>query len=557
MRMPAHRLQRWRLPRVTAAAFVPTPTPTPTPTPASSLPITKLTIEGDSQSIDDPITWAYHYKASRPDKDITLVAQRSRQIGSQGTADANTLAFQQANDAALGGDIFAMIGSNDFSSQSVATFMANLQAWAQFHRSAGRRIILATPPPYTAAYNPSDPTAWQTANARIAEYRALIRADWRNIVDALADFGSHPWLHDPATLPQMVSPVDGLHLENYDALDPDKGQNIAYLTFKAVLDSAMDATRIGSTAPYPGAWFGPAAQVAPSTLVERLYIVSGLGLGVSVAASAITPGALIRRGDGAFGTDVADVMNGDCITLRYPASANPDTTTPVTVQIGSGQVTLEIPTAPANQQAADYVHGGILTQAAPTFAAVQDWGNLAFEAGTGVLAVACSGALPAGVTLSGVAATFRFRRPAAYGARGFDVYTCPIAAAGTKQVIVNYDGAWTPRQILSYGTITHGSAAPIAMGHLLPTADGDPHLIPATDELAVPLGGIALAFAFCETGEASVLLPQDARHVAEGHADYQSSRSNFAVAKLTGNDQAGYNIGWVPLAQGWIVWGAA
>lgn len=521
-----------------------------------------LVLEGDSQTSMVPETysgslWAYRWRDAHPGLTIHIPAQASRTIGGPavtgppaeggdtGSPSGNTLLLHQGDDLALDPDaIVFMIGSNDLGTYTVPTVLARLAAYTAPIRAAGVKVLIATPPPYDSRH-----VNHATFNARRLDYLAAMRSDWRDYCDALIPFGDHPLLNTGEDPHPLIS--DGVHLTAYDAVTPDNGHNLLEFGMDAGMSPITDTSRYTAIAPSPGDWFGSNDTVTAGGTTERSYLVTGLGLGVEAPVTLTSSdGATMRRGYAAFGEGTFTVVNGDVVTLRLPHSANPETATSATVQIGSGSDTLTLTTPTAAQEPVTYTHGGIVSD--PNPATTKVFSDLTFGEGLAIVAITSQSSYANSVTINpgGIAATL-VHQQARSGNRGLQVWVAPITEARSDYSATIVRGASSALHIMCYGTSPNTSGVASAAGSA-PANQSPPHLVPS---LTVPENGLLLAWLMEEGG--ATITPatcnSPTEFIAEGNTVYQSATTGLAMGKRTSTGQASFQFAFGSFARAGVV----
>jgi len=528
--------------------------------------ITNMVIEGDSQTSTTPdqsanrgdfYSYAYADDPANAAVTVRVRAQGSRTVGGAaypgpppesadtGTPAGNTLLGHRPDDMAYGPQLItAMLGSNDLGTMSVNFMMAKWANYAPTARGAGVKLAVVAPPPYHPSH-----ASYASFNSRWLDYVDRLRdpATRSAFADYYIPLGEHPDFRDPATRDTMINSSDLIHLTP-GATTPTSGQYRAYLIYKAAVDTIRDASRTNAPSLYDSAWPGSEINLPPGTTITRRVVVkgvahAGLTSGASVTGPAGTTIALNGGTAGAIvGTTSANgraIYNGDVLDVTIPLSALNSTAVAIGLTIGGETRTISYTTV-ANTTPASYAHQDIVANQAAD--AVHSYAGCAFDnVGMGLLAV--RGPTPSSVAVGGVAATRRRVSTTNYSSN-LSLWTVPIAATGTRNVVVTFPG-FTGQSILSWGVVRN---ADTAVQQTSPSNDGGatesesaPH---ATETLTVPANGIAIAF-FGEYGGASIT-PATAGSgttlIDEGSGTYQSETYGIAVGTRSASGAASFGF---------------
>lgn len=459
--------------------------------------LTRIVIEGDSITSTAPSIYAaefysYRYDDSRTDKTIEVRAQNSRSIGDPANLNdnTNTLFGNVAEDAAYAPDLLTMkIGANDFTGITDATYRSRLIALRSAYSSARGAMKVAWSAPI--AYNPTGTP--HPSKGTFDTQRASLLADCRNpaVWGQWADFylpmGEIPEFGDAA----VAAPLFG------DSVHPSAaGQLLLFASYKAAMDSLLDASRATSTTMYGASWIGSETNLAVSTEIVRRIVVSGLShTGTVLGASVSGGGAQIRVGGRAWGTTIGTgsgnghrLYNGDILELKLTTSASNNTATSVNLTIGSETRSLTYTTVAAVTPAS-YTHGGFAERNAGT-SATHTFSGVTFPAaGVGLIVVnTLDGGPPSSVTFDGSAATLVFSQG---GYLGFAAYRVAVTAGQTGNVVVTLPAS-KALSAISYGTVQNADPTPVSAS--ANAADNGAHPAYATASVTVPASGIALGF---------------------------------------------------------------
>ncbi|MBN8808862.1 MAG: SGNH/GDSL hydrolase family protein [Sphingomonas sp.] len=556
--------------RTALATPTPSPTPAPSPTPTPSASIDRIVIEGDSITFaggagNDGFAWRYA-AAAPAGKTATVNAQNSRTVGGaafagppvegadDGTPSGNTLALNLSADVAAGAQaILTMIGTNDLQTYSVANYRQRLTAWATSAHASGVRIGWSPPIPLCTNQVYANYGAFTAKRAALLA-SARDPAVWGQWADFYYPMGEQPDFN-AADNTALINNIDGVH-------PTQAGQDVLGTILKTVADSLFDATRAGSTRMYAARWPSSETNLATATVIVRRIVVSGLDpAGTSLGAS--VTGAQISLNGGAFGAAIGSdggngyrLYNGDTIDLKLTTSDSNASTVGVDLTIGSETRTLTYRTV-ASVTPVAYAHGGIANNQTPAVspAFTQSFGVAFAAAGTAVIALN-SGRIASGMTVDGVAATRCGTGIVSGNGDSLDIWTCPIAAAGARTVVVTY-GGFTNQTTLAWGVMTGADPTPVQVDYGAPANESQPHL---TNALTVPASGLALAF-LSEYGGAgatggsvnSGTTPVDELLGAVSNGE----RVGLIVAKRTTSGVASFDFAFGTFSRGAVVFKAA
>ena len=521
----------------------------PLPPPTS---LTNVVIQGDSltgASVvgQDSGSWAWQYLALKPaGTTLPIRAQGSRYTGELLMLDdgSNTLFGHLTADATTHGGQLIWAGpflTNDFGTSfhgpagvtRAANIKARLAEYRAQLRAKGANFALGFAPPLRADTNPADVADWYaTRTAFIADFRDP--AVWSLYCDFYLPIGEQP----------DFNAADNSALIGSDRVHPTTaGQAKLLEANRPALDTLFDGARIHSNRMYDSAWPSGATGLGLATQVTRRFVVSGLahkGLALTGAnALSASGGAQLRVNGGAWTAASGWLYNGDTVELRVTTSASADTPLATDLRVGTETRTLTFRTAKASA-AVEYLHGDVAGIAPQS--STHAYPARAFAAG-GVAViglVARRGAT--GVTVGGVPAVRRATQVGVYGELTLEVWTTPLAGAGPQGVLVAF-AAGQNKSAISWGVITGADAAPALVS--VDAVDGpDPH---ATDSLSVPVNGLALGY-FGEYGGAAItpatLVAGTA--VDEGSVTFQGESFGLAIGKRANTGAFSWTFGYGP-----------
>lgn len=475
-----------------------------------------IVIQGDSITSGMPGTpngfYSYQYGDYRADKTIEVRAQGSRAVGAPAELndDGNTLMGNVAEDVAYGPQLItAMIGTNDFTLGTDATYRGNLIGYFAALKAASPGVKFAWAGPI--APNPTGAPPPQKAN--IDAQRATLFASgstgarnpavWGQWADFYLPMGEYPDFGDAA----LAAPLFG------DSVHPSTaGQALLYNSYKAAMDTLLDANRASSTAPYNAVWPSSETNLPTGEEVVRRFIVSGLAhtgtaLGVSVSGG----GAQIRVNGGSYGASRGTgsgncyrLYNGDVIDLKLTTSASNSTAVSIDLTIGSETRTITYATV-AEVTPAAVAYGG--TDGVVTPGTSITYAGKLFEEGVALIALATGLASPTGgVSVGGDPATL-IRRDGQ-----LELWRCPVVA-GAHDVVIDRPSGFVARHAVQWLTLTNAGPLPTASG-----GDGGTHHAPpfGTPALTVPAGGVLVGVLHIDTGETEPTISAGAGDVMLG-----------------------------------------
>lgn len=482
----------------------PPPPPPPPPPPAFN----PIAFTGDSISVNGSSA-ANQYDAYRTDKNISVFAEYSRDVGSAANLNdgSNTMMGHVAETMAGGVNLVGgQIGANDLSiaGPTSTNYFANLAGFKNAVKAVNpaAKVIWCLPFPYRSS-EPRE-ASYDGFMARRATVRDQARdpAVWGQFCDYPCFFGDHP---DFSILPNTaLFGGDGLHPD-------DDGHNAAFPAFRAFMDTLLDPTRATSTALYGASWPASETNLAAGETVTRRIVVAGLAHGgialtggnaLAISGAAGNP-QLRVNGAGVFAANATGwLYNGDVIEYRLTLASASNTPRSIDLTIGSETRTLTYRTV-AQVAAANYVQGGTAERAAwpngGTNSAhiVQD---IAFPAtGTGIIDIGTGvgGAAPTSVTWNGQPCVKVFDL-SAYTSMAR--YRVPVTGGEVGDLVINY-ASDRDLSFVSYGTLTNVDPVPVsAVANAAPNPDGPPNY--ATVSATVPASGIALGLLLMDGGSA-------------------------------------------------------
>lgn len=506
---------------------------------------TNVVIEGDSitssvpdayagsQPTDAAGSFAYRWRATRPDLTVRIRAQATRVVGQAADLNdgGNSIMGHVAEDVGFEPDlIFAKIGANDMAAaRTAAQYRADLTMLAGHYRSAGVAFAWSPPLPYNG--NQGHPNY-----ANFMAQRGTLLADCRDPAvhgqwcDHYVPLGEH-WAFAATANGALYSDTVHLNAAGDGALLP----NIA-----AALDTLADGGRRHATTMYPGRWPEDEVNLTPGETITRRIVVAGLahaGIAltgdnaVAIGGAAGNP-RLRLNGAGSYAAALAGwLYNGDTIEYQLDLSDEPATARTVTLQVGSDTRVLSYATAAAVTPAS-YAHGGVSIVNANVATHVHPL----TIASDGLLVLGLVGRNPAptaiglfapGETNGGIVASRAFTR-GAYSQ--LDVWTVPVTA-GTYDVRVDYAAAHD-QTALSWG-VAH-DAQLLTSVHSQPGTDTGPFAVPG---VTIPANGLALAFCAFDGGPAAVPYPVNSAAgtvaIDSGYGEANGERFGLSVGMRT------------------------
>jgi len=379
------------------------------------------------------------------------------------------------------------MGANDLAHMSDAEFISTLQSHYTDAKAGLPGLLCGA-----ACVLPASGTRLPThtaLNGRRAVVNAAYRAGVGDWLDFIIPVGDHPYFDDEAAdLPEKSN--DGLHWTGSGG----QAYPIMLEVFAAVFDPIRDE-RTGNT-PYTFN-FGTQTNVEPSEVRDSTVIVSGLGLGQKATVSKISGLGTFRRGHGAFGTSDFEVMNGDAVTARVPASPYLEGTASQTISIGGVEATFTVTTKaagdPIDVDAINEIHALDVTTPDPhTFTAE-------FPAGRPAMFM-WKNTTPTGVTVNGntmtaVAVVGQFYILAAAKGVTLPAGVYPVSVGGSPY---NHKTEFATGALLNADDADFGTVSKLADTYLTDS----PHSGDAT--ITLETGGMRLMFGRAQLGIADL-----------------------------------------------------
>lgn len=479
-----------------SASYTPLTSGTPTPPPAE-----KLAATGDSitKGVTGPTPYGDTYAAANPALPYINISLNGRVVGTAANlnnSSDNSVSGHFAEIVAFAPTLSSlMIGANDFTTGSDATYRTNLINLRAAYGSSLPNTKQVWSGPFS--YNPTG-TPHPSKSAVDAQRATLFAngatgarnpAVWSQWCDFYWPGGEIPEFPDTATAAPLFD----------DTVHPSAaGYALIYKSYKAVIDSIRDAGRVSSTQMYDAAWtdgIGSTTNQPASTRIRRRFVVSGLApAGTALGASVSGAGnPLISLNGRTFasscGTGSANgyrLYNGDTIWLELDTSASGSTGVAASLTIGSETRLLTYTTVASVTPAsiADGGYDGTRTNIG-TAAASQTYAAKTFDAGCPIVALDTVGVQTTGVTVNGVALTRRILA-------GFmEVWTGPAMAAGNYDIVVSKGAVYQSRLGILWATAKNVDPTP-TFADGINRADVAPHTTPTG---ARPASGLLLGFA--------------------------------------------------------------
>lgn len=329
---------------------------------------TKLVSEGDS------ITSTAESYATRWSQDNPAVPFQNLAVGS--SAIATMVARISGVVAAAPSHMSISIGANDLNTAMTAdAFLTALYDYIVQVKAAAptlKKVLVC-------AVLPSNNTPG--FNAKRNYVNGMLRAAVGNQIDGFIPLGEHPEMTDAAADNAAIF-GDGLH-------PTPLGQG--YL--KAVYAAAVDSIVQNDTGAVPDVLgFVDQSNVALSTVTTSTTLfVRGMGIGQSATAS-VSGAGTFSKGQSAFGTTSATVVNGDAIRARATSSGS--NTTPVDTTVTAGGVSDTFTITTVGAAAIELTNSARVSSTPGDFLTTRTYTGVMFPAGRLMVCLVFSGGNP-------------------------------------------------------------------------------------------------------------------------------------------------------------------